>query len=78
MSLKFIVASDVEYDSMNLEVYQNALNLLNIEETAEREYIVQDWSGPEGATFTAQETVLILAHALRFAGLRVRRSDGLP
>ena len=79
MSLEFIVASDLERDSMNLEVHRSFSNLLlNIEETAEGEYIVQDWSGPEGATFTAQETVLIVAHALRFAGLRVRKPDGLP
>ncbi|WP_216325824.1 hypothetical protein [Deinococcus aestuarii] len=76
---EFIVAGNPEHDSMNLEVYRPAFNLLlNIEETAEGEYIVQDWSGPEGATFTAQETALIVAHALRFAGLRVRQPDGLP
>ncbi|WP_102127283.1 hypothetical protein [Deinococcus planocerae] len=78
MSLKFIVASAVERDSMNLEVYQDAFNLLSIEETAEREYIVQDWSGPGEAAFTAQEVALIVAHALGFAGLRVRQPEGLP
>ncbi|GBF07038.1 hypothetical protein DAERI_120031 [Deinococcus aerius] len=72
MSLEFVVASDIERDSMNLEVYQNALNLLNIEETAEGDYLVQVWSGHERTTFTVQETALIVAHALKFAGLRVR------
>lgn len=79
MSLEFIVASDIQRDSMNLEVYRPAFNLLlNIQETADGGYIVEDWSAPEGATFTAQETVLIVAHALRFAGHRVRKPDGLP
>lgn len=76
---EFITAHDPESDSMNLEVYRPAFHqLLNIRETAEGEYIVQGWAEPEGATFTAQETALIVAHALRFAGLRVRKPEGLP
>lgn len=71
--MEFIIASDVQGDTMNLEIYRDAFNLLNVVETADKEYIVEDWSGPEGATFTAQETALIVAHALRFAGLRVRK-----
>lgn len=50
MNLEFLVASDVERDSISLEVYRPARHqVMNIEETA-----------------------LIVAHALRFAGLKVR------
>lgn len=73
MNLEFLVASDVERDSISLEVYRPARHqVMNIEETADREYVVEFWRENQEVTFTVQETALIVAHALRFAGLKVR------
>lgn len=77
MSLEFLVASDVERDSISLEVYRPAFHqVMNIEETADREYVVEFWTKDQEVTFPVQETALILARALRFAGLNVRPPDG--
>lgn len=77
MSLRFVRVTDTERDAVTLEVRRSDTGLVMcIDETAEGEYVVE--FAPERATFTAQEVALIVAHALRFAGLRVPQSDGLP
>lgn len=77
MSLRFVRVTDIERDAVTLEVWRSNTELVMcVDETPESEYVVE--FAPEGATFTAQEMASIVAHALRSAGLRVRKPDGLP
>ncbi|WP_019587336.1 hypothetical protein [Deinococcus apachensis] len=58
---------------MSLEIrHPNADYQLYVNETVEGKYGVESGSPPGGTTFTLEETALIVARALQFAGLQVR------
>lgn len=68
------IASDVQRDTMNLEVFLDDTNLiLNIEQKTDDLHTVEAWSDPP-ICLSADELQRIVEAALGFAGVKVNPS----